>query len=151
MKKYIDFDGVIMDTYEPVFGDYLKKQGEGIYINDIDHVKNKDWVKVLKDSKVINNAIKIIKKLDPKETTILTRVQGILCDIVLVPFELKKTDIVSAKGAVLVDDAVFNLDEWVAAGGEAIFFDNYGTNVDGWGKENTKYVRTDSLEILKKY
>ncbi len=50
-----------------------------------------------------------------------------------------------------MDDAVFNLDEWREAGGIPIFFDNRGTNKDGFGVENKNYVKTRTLEILKKY
>ena len=48
-------------------------------------------------------------------------------------------------------DALFNLDEWYLAGGIPIFFDNNNSNIDNYGKENKKYVRTKSLELLKKY
>ena len=81
--------------------------------------------------------------VDETENDQLFIVTGVLADSDL--------DVVNAYGNVLVDDAVFNLDEWSMAGGVPIFFDNYGTNKDGWGVENKKYVRTRSLEILKKY
>ena len=165
MKKYIDFDGVIKDTYMPLFEDYLEKKKNGEYISDTEHVIKKDWIYVLEKSPIINNAIKIINEL--ADTSICTRIHslenegvakirdlrhlGVKCDIILVPYTVKKTDVVSAKGNILVDDAVFNLDEWREAGGIPIFFDNYGTNIDGWGVENKKYVRTRSLDILKKY
>jgi len=165
MKKYVDFDGVIKDTYMPLFEDYFAKQKNGEYIDDTEHVIKKDWIYVLEKSPIINNAIKILNELD--DTSILTRIHslenegvakikdlrnlGVKCNIILVPYTVKKTDVVSANGSVLVDDAVFNLDEWLEAGGIPIFFDNYGTNIDGWGVENKKYVRTRSLDILKKY
>ena len=76
---------------------------------------------------------------------------GVKCDIILVPYTVKKTDVVDARGNILVDDAIYNLDEWALAGGTPIFFDNYGTNIDGWGVENTMYRRTRSLNILRKY
>ena len=164
-KKYVDFDGVIKDTYMPLFEDYIEKRKNGEYIDDTYHVIHKDWIYVLENSPIINDSIKILNELD--NTSILTRIHslenegvakikdlrelGVNCDIILVPYQVKKTDVVNAMGNILVDDAVFNLDEWVQAGGEAIFFDNYGTNVDGWGVENTKYVKTRTLEILKKY
>ena len=165
MKKYVDFDGVIKDTYMPLFEDYFAKQKNGEYIDDTEHVIKKDWIYVLAKSPIINDAIKILNELD--DTSILTRIHslenegvakikdlrnlGVKCNIILVPYTVKKTDVVSASGNILVDDAVFNLDEWLEAGGIPIFFDNYGTNIDGWGVENKKYVRTRSLNILKKY
>ena len=165
VKKYIDFDGVIKDTYYPLFEDYWERKKNGEYVDDTEHVIRKDWIYVLEKSPIINDAIRILNELE--DTSILTRVHslenegvakikdlrelGAKCDIILVPYQVKKTDVVSANGNILVDDAVFNLDEWTLAGGKSIFFDNKGTNVDGWGVENTKYVRTRSLDILKKY
>ena len=169
MKKYIDFDGVILDTYMPLFRDYFESKGsyQRMYIDDTNHVINKDWQEVLNNSLVINNAIEIIKELNPDNTAILTRIhslenegvtkikylrdRGIKCNIILVPYQVKKTDIVIAKNNILVDDAVYNLDEWQEEGGIPIFFDTYDNNIDGWGIENKKYKRTKTLEILKKY
>ena len=48
VKKYIDFDGVIKDTYYPLFEDYLIKKENGEEVNDLEHVINKDWLYVLK-------------------------------------------------------------------------------------------------------
>lgn len=167
MKKYIDFDGVIMDTYMALFKDYFEKRNQGIYVDDTEHVINKNWEEVLGNSLFINDSIEIIKELNPETTAILTRIHSlenegvskikllrahdIKCGIILVPYLVKKTDIVPAKGNILVDDAIFNLIEWEHAGGIPIFFDTYDKNVDGWGVENKQYVRTRSLEILKKY
>ena len=166
MKKYIDFDGVIMDTYMPLFHDYFEKREKGLYIDDTEHVINKNWQEVLDNSLVINDAFEIIKELNPTDTAILTRVhslenegvtkikyirnKGVKCDIILVPYQLKKTDIVIAKDNILIDDAIFNLEEWEMAGGIPIFFDTYKNNIDGWGVENKKYVKTRTLEILKR-
>ena len=165
MRKYIDFDGVIKDTYLPLFEDYIVKKKNGEYVNDMEHVIKKDWIYVLKNSPIINNAIEIINSLS--NVSICTRIYslenegvakvkdlrnlGVKCDIILVPYQLKKSDIVCAENAVLVDDAIFNLEEWEQANGIPIFFDTYGTNTDGWGIENKKYIKTRTLEILKKY
>lgn len=159
VKKYIDFDGVIKDTYKVLFADYNNN------ISDTEHVIKKDWIYVLKNSPIINNAVKVINELD--NVAICTKIHslenegvakikdirdiGINCDIILVPYQVKKTDVVNARGNILVDDALFNLDEWYLAGGIPIFFDNNNSNIDNYGKENKKYVRTKSLELLKKY
>ena len=164
-RKYVDFDGVIKDTYEPLFEDYWEKQKNGEYVDDTEHVIKKDWIYVLAKSPVINDAIRILNEVD--NTFVLTKVHslenegvakirdmrelGLKRDIILVPYLVKKTDVVDAEGNILTDDAVYNLDDWYIKKGIPIFFDNYGTNIDGWGVENKKYVRTRSLEILKKY
>ncbi len=162
---YIDFDDVIMDTYQAVFGDYQKTDANGEFIDDILHVKNKDWNKVLKESLIINNSIDIIKSLDINKVSILTRVHsltnegsnkikflrelGVKCPIILVPYDLKKIDIVPVEGNILIDDLLFNLDEWNEAGGISIFFNKNNDNKDGFGIENTKYRKVNSLEFLK--
>lgn len=164
-RIYVDFDGVIKDTYVPLFEDYWERKNNGEYIDDTEHVIKKNWIYVLAKSPIINDAIKILNEID--NAFILTRIHslenegvakitdmrelGLKKDIILVPYLLKKTDVVMAEGNILVDDAIFNLDDWVKCKGIPIFFDNYGTNKDGWGKENTKYTRTRSLDILKKY
>ena len=58
VKKYIDFDGVIKDTYKVLFADYNNN------ISDTEHVIKKDWIYVLKNSPIINNAVKVINELD---------------------------------------------------------------------------------------
>lgn len=163
--KYVDFDGVIKDTYQPLFEDYWKKRKNGEYIDDTEHVIRKNWIYVLAKSPIINDAIRILNEVD--NSCVLTRVHslenegvakikdmrelGLKRDIILVPYQLKKTDVVDAEGNILADDAIFNLDDWFLSKGIPIFFDNLGNNVDSWGRKNTKYVRTRSLEILKKY
>ena len=163
--KYIDFDGVIKDTYLPLFSDYFERKANGEYVDDTRHVINKNWREVLKNSHVIEDAINIINSMN--DVAILTKIHslenegvakikdlrnlGVTCDIILVPYPVKKTEVVNAKGNILVDDSIFNLDDWKAAGGIPIFFDSYGNNIDGWGMENKHYTRTKTLNILKKY
>ena len=165
MKKYIDFDGVIMDTYLPIFGDYQKQDLNGRYISDKEHVQKKDWNMILSSSIEINNSLEIIRSL--RNVAILTRIysmenegaakikflrdMGIECEIILAPYQFKKTEIVPAKGNVLVDDAIFNLDDWNLAGGVPIYFNKDGMDIDGWGVRNKRYVKTRSLEILRKF
>ena len=163
-KIYIDFDGVIKDTHEPLFDDYMKDKVAGHFISDTEHVIKKDWIYVLERSPIINDAIRIINEIED-DAAVCTRVHslenesvakirdlrelGLKREIILVPYQVKKTDVVPAEGNILTDDAVFNCDDWYKDKGIPIFFDNYGTNVDGWGIPNTKYVRTRTLEILK--
>ncbi len=164
-RKYVDFDGVIKDTRPILFEDYLEKQKDGDVIDPTTFVIRRNWLYVLAKSPLINNVIETLNELD--DVSILTRVHslenesvakiqdlrdlGVKCDIILVPYQVKKTDVVYAPGNILVDDDVYNLDEWSLAGGIPIFFDLRGTNADDWGMVNEKYVKTRSLDILKKY
>ena len=166
--KYIDFDDVIMNSSEMLIKAYYNnKAAPDSYFKDDDFIINYDWNKLLKESKVINNAIEIIKEFDPKEVCILTKIlsldneggakikflrdNGIKCNIMLVPEHSKKTDVVDPKGCILIDDSLNNLEDWESHGGIPIFFDRFNKNQDGWGKQNTKYKRTDTLEMLKEY
>ena len=45
-KKFIDFDGVIKDTYHPLFEDYFERRANGEYVDDTLHVIRKDWIYV---------------------------------------------------------------------------------------------------------
>ncbi len=163
-KIYVDFDGVIKDTHEPLFDDYKVNVGKDEFISDTEHVIKKDWIYVLERSPIINDAIRIINEVED-DIAVCTRFHslenesvakihdlrelGLTREIILVPYQVKKTDVVPASGNILVDDAVYNCDDWYKDKGIPIFFDNYETNIDGWGVPNTKYVKTRTLEILK--
>jgi len=163
MKKYIDCDGVIFDSEIWLFDDEYR----GLKINDefdkIKYIQAKDWNQVLSKSQVINDAINILKEL--KDFAILTKVHSmenegvakikffrsldIKNEIILVPYTLKKTDVVDPRGNILVDDTVHNLDDWKELGGIPIFFNKDNLDIDGWGKANNKYPKIKSLEYLK--
>lgn len=164
MEKYIDFDQVIVDSEVLLFKEYELLKKYHIYLNKLKYVKRKDWFKILENAEIINDSIRILREMD--EGTILTRVHsmenegkakieflrsnGVKQNIILCPYMFKKRDIVSARGNILVDDAVFNLKEWEEAGGIPIFFDKNGNGIDGWGKKNSEYRTIDSLEKIKK-
>ena len=85
---------------------------------------------------IIKNSISELKDMDPKMTSILTKVHsmenesvakvrflrdmGVKQKIIIVPYHLKKTDMVDACGNILVDDCVRNLDHWKECGGTPI-------------------------------
>ena len=168
MIKYIDFDNVILNTDDMLIKKYYKGDNtKNKFFNDDEFLINYDYKSLLKECDIINNAINIIKKFDPDEVAIITKIlsldnegkakidylreNGVKCNIFLVPEYAKKTDIVSAKGNILIGDSLHNLDDWASHGGISIFFDRYGNNCDGWGNKNTKYECTNTLEILDKY
>lgn len=77
--------------------------------------------------------------------------QGIKQTMILVPYNVKKCDVVDAKANYLIDDALFNLNEWLDMGGKSIFFDQNDDGYDIWGKSNkNNYQKIKSLkEIIK--
>ena len=62
-RIYIDFDGVILDTWETIFSEYLKKY-DTTEIED-DKIKRLmldiGWENILNESKVINNNLEKLK------------------------------------------------------------------------------------------
>ena len=164
MKIYVDFDGVIFDSEKLLFEEYKKFKNQNEILK-IKYIQEKDWEELLSKCNVINNGIEILKSLR-KDISILTKVfsmenegvakikilrsMGIYNDVILSPGHLKKTDVVSAKGNVLIDDTVHNLDDWILAGGLPIYFNKDNSNIDGWNNKNKVYRMTNSLEIIRK-
>lgn len=165
-KIYVDFDGVIKDTHIALFDDYPEKDNNHEFVRATEHVIKKDWIYVLEKSPVIGDAINIVNEIED-DTAVLSHVHsleneavakihdlrelGLKREIILVPYTVKKTDVVPAKGNILADDAIFNCDAWYNCEGLPIFFDRHGNNIDGWGNQNTKYARARSLEVLKNH
>ncbi|MBQ2946603.1 MAG: hypothetical protein IJE04_01960 [Bacilli bacterium] len=164
MKKYIDCDGVIFDSEIWLFDDEYRSLKIKDEFNKIKYIQTKDWNEILRKSGIINDAINILKEL--RDFAILTKVHSmenegvakiklfrsldIKNEIILVPYTLKKTDVVDPCGNILVDDTVHNLDDWKEEGGIPIFFNKDNLDIDGWGKENKKYPKIKSLDYLKK-
>ncbi len=167
--KYIDFDGVIVDTEDALFEDWRKIPNHRELSEEvkIKYISAANWHKIIRESAIINDAIYILNNLDPHNTAILTKVhslynesaekikflreQGIKQSIIIVPCGFKKTEIVSAKGNILVDDTIHNLDDWERDGGKGYFFSKDDKDFDSWGRKNEKpYEKVKSLEFLRK-
>lgn len=158
MKIYIDFDGVILDTDKLVDIEYSKTDG----INRSDFVKNCDWNILVHNSDIINNSLSNLKKTKC-DVNILSKISslnegiakvkylrenGILANIHLVPTKISKSDMVSAKGNILIDDKVYNLEEWESNGGISIFFNKDNLDYDVRGNRNIKYKKINDLSLL---
>lgn len=164
MRKYVDCDGVIFNSEVLLFDDEYRSLKIDNELDKIKYIQKKDWNQILRKSEIINDAINILKEL--KDVAILTKVHSmknegvakikilreldIKNEIILCPYTLKKTDVVESLGNILVDDTIHNLDDWKEKGGVPIFFNKDYLDVDGWGKENTKYPKIKSLDYLKK-
>ena len=165
---YIDFDGVILDTWR-FFLEQIKKLPNypKLTQEEIDScIVTYKWNEVLRNSIIINDSVKYLKELDPNVSFILTKVQtmdesiekvkwirqnGIKQDIIIVPYHVKKTDIVNPNGNVLIDDSLRNLIDWVKCGGYPVFFDSNNTDIDCWEDHHTQnFTKTDDLSICKK-
>ncbi len=162
-KLYIDFDQVILATEDLLFIEYEDKISKGIKVDKHKYLCEFDWEWLVYNSMVIANSIEILKSIP--EASILTKVHsldneatakikylrdnGVDNEVIIVPHKLRKIDVVSACGNILVDDAVHNLDDWKEAGGIPIFFNKDGLNLDNWGEINTKYKKIRTLNMFK--
>lgn len=108
---YNDFDGVILDTSDLLFREWRKNPMRH-YLPDEDkviYIKNSDWKYIVDDSPVINDAIYILNNMNYKDSAILTKVHSlnegyekikylrnnnVKQDIILVPYKIKKTELV---------------------------------------------------------
>lgn len=169
MKIYIDFDGVILNTTPHIFDEWLDNNDD-INIKElekIEYIKGRNWHNILREASVIDDAISVLKDMDIKNTAILTKVHslenegtekirflrenGVKLDVVLVPYPLKKTDVVEASGNILIDDTVHNLDDWNKCGGECIFFNQNDFDVDEWHSLNLKYPKIKTLKNINTF
>lgn len=162
IKIYIDFDGVILDTWEIIFNKYQKRYNTN-KINEKNIKKlmlELGWESILKDSREINNSLEKIKQLNKNQNVcVLSKVnskeeeqakrkyllgKGInaMC---FVPYISSKTQFVEAKGNILIDDDLKNLNDWQNHGGIPIFFNEKLGYYDSYGKKNDKYIIINDL------
>lgn len=166
---YIDFDGVILDTEELLFEDWRKIKDRHLLpeTEKIKYIKNRNWDYILNNSPIINDSIYYLNNMNPNETFILTKVhsleneasakirwlrnQKVKQTIIPVPHDIKKSDVVDPYNNILVDDSLFNLEEWEELGGIPILFDINNDNYDSWNKPNIKeYKKVLDLSSFKK-
>ena len=165
---YLDFDGVVVDTW-PLICEHYKK----IYNTDlIEEVKlkklfaNLDWgyvldngfknqqnIRVLQQlsNKSIRDRIKILTKVnsieEKQQKALFLKRNNIKFEMVAVVFEQSKTDVVDPTNNLLIDDEIKNLDEWEKKGGKAILYTKNDNNCDSDGIQNFKY---NTISILSK-
>jgi len=163
MKIYIDFDETILATEELLFKEYRRLKLKGIPVDKLRYMQEFDWYNMLYQAEVIGDAIETLKQLE--QASILTKIhsmenegvakikylreQGIKNDIILVPYPVKKSEIVIPYGNILIDDSIHNLDDWHEKGGIPIFFNKDDSDIDCWGLENKKYRKIKTLGDLK--
>ena len=167
---YIDFDGVILDTEELLFLEWRKNPNRHLLPESekIKYIQNSNWNFVLNNSRIINDSIYYLRQMNPNNSFILTKIhsttnegyekvrwirsQGIKQSVILVPYLLRKSDMVSAEGNILIDDCLKNLDDWTNNNGIGIFFDINDDNYDSWNEPNSqRYEKILSLSKFKNY
>lgn len=143
MYYYIDFDGVILDT-EPILFEEWDKIPNNHLLPDVElenYIRNANWEVILSNAKEINDSIYCLQQMDLNTTSIITRVHSlgnearlktewlrknnIKQNVIFVPYNLNKSDVVLAENNILIDDGITNLDDWHRKGGHAIYFDSH--------------------------
>lgn len=152
--KYIDCNGVIIDTETGLFNEYYKLKKHNPSLNKQTYLEQLDWDEWIRKAPIVNNAVELLKSHDPTDTIILTKVSslhegvvkidhfrnlGIKNSIILVPYSLQKSQIVNANGNILIDNSPKNLDYWYEAGGIPIFYSN---------KEDDFFPTSNTLESV---
>lgn len=140
---YIDFDGVILDTIEPLY-EGLKKENITGDKEAKEFFANYPWGNIINDKYIINNAMENIKEIiksDKFNLAILTHVNSLneavlkvkylrkyFKDITIIPCpkEIPKTKMVHSKDSILIDDYAENLREWNKEGGISVRFNRKG-------------------------
>ena len=164
---YIDFDGVILDTAPLLFDDWINNPHRHLLTEEdkIRYIQSSNWHYIINNSLVINDAIYYLNNISPIKSSILTKIhsqqegiekviwlreKGIKQSIILVPYRLKKVDMVSAKDNILVDDCLQKLREWQQCGGEPILFDIDDDGYDSWQQPNKEnYPKVLNLSKFK--
>ena len=163
MELYIDFDDTILATEYLLFKEYRRLKQEGILVNKLKYMQEFDWYSMLHQAETIGDSLEILKSIE--DATILTKIhsmenegvakirflreQGIKNNVILVPYPLKKSEVVIPYKNILVDDSIRNLDDWYEQGGIPIFLNKEGFDVDNWGLENKKYRKIRTIGEIK--
>lgn len=168
IMRYIDY-GTIVDV-ESIISDEWYRYSDYRFLPSDERIKFmqlQNWKTQLQKAKVIKDAIEKLKEMDPRTSAILTDVYsmqndgiakveylrdaGVKQDIIMVPYFMNQTDIVNAKGNILIADAIHNLVKWEEAGGYPILFDIDKDDIDIYGRANTYlYQKTDDISVEKK-
>ena len=161
-KIYIDFDGVILDTWDLIFRKYYEiyKTSE-IYEDEIKKLMlDIGWDYIINNSIEINNSINNIKQLLIKyEVCILSKVnskeeadakkkfliKNNITNMCFVPYNSKKIEYVDPHKNILIDDDLKNLEEWEQSGGISIFFNKDLSIYDSYGNKNNKFLVINDL------
>ena len=151
MIKYIDCDGVILDTETGLFDEYNILKKDNPELKRRVYLQNLDWEYWIEQAAILNDALNILKNYDPTNTHILTKVHSlneaiakinyfrnkkIKNNIIIVPDGISKSQIVNPFGNILIDDSNNNLLDWEENFGIPYYFGNI----------ESKFEKIDSLD-----
>lgn len=164
-KVFIDFDGVILDTWPLIYQTYVEKYNR----NDIDErlikplIISLEWESILDNSNEINGALDDLKKLNTNfDVVIISKVNSLkekeakekyltkigITNMIFLNYEDSKALAVNPVSQVLVDDELNNLFEWSRAGGKSFFFTKNKKSYDINGEKNSNFVQIERLSQI---
>lgn len=126
-KRYIDCDGVLIDTETGLFDDYYLMKQSNPDLHKREYLQNFDWRYWINHAPILGDSINLLKSYDPKNTDILTAVHSlkeaeakidyfrgkrVQNNIIFVPAGIPKSQIVNALNCILVDNSDSNLQNW---------------------------------------
>lgn len=150
--KYIDCNGIIIDTEKGLFDEYHRIKQYNPNLTKKEYLEQVDWDEWVKKAPIVDDAIEVMKSHDASDTIILTKVSSLDEAVVkidylrnlevrntigIVPYTLQKNQIAYAKGNILFDNSLNNLDYWYEAGGIPIYYSK---------EEHEFFPTTTSLE-----
>lgn len=164
MIKYIDCDGVILDTETGLFDEYHKLKEKTPELRKSIYLQEMDWEHWIQQAPVINEAIRILDNYCSSDVNIITKVHSlreaavkikyfrkhkVKNNIIIVPSDISKTQIVQSAGNVLVDDSEKNLIDWENNDGISICF---GKNINRFQTVNSldDVLNPNKLSLLLK-
>ncbi len=166
IKFYYDYDGVIKDTFQFTVGKIKKQAIEEKWTKErIDQfLLELDWINIIKEAPEIDESYYVLRQLNPKRNIILTKcASGIVeayakkldlknnlvkLEMITLPLEANKHEIVDPKGNLLVEDTVKNALGFEENGGIGIFFDTDGDQIDEWHQKNETLPTIRSLKMF---
>lgn len=156
-KRYIDCDGVILDTERGLFEKFHNETSDHSEVSKINFLQNLNWLEWINNAGDINDAIYILKNNNPNNADILTTVHslkeaeakiryfremGVHNNIIIVPYNYQKCDIVNPFNNLLIDNACKrNLEPWEKRGGIPVLFTLEKKDICN----NYKYLTISSL------
>ncbi len=165
IKIYIDFDGVILDTWNVIVQNYINKYNTEIINDDLlkKSMLELGWNTILNNSEEINNSFEKIHQLMINyDVNVITKVNSIeeekakkaflnnkeIYNIIFVPYNLSKSDFVEPNDCILIDDDFKNLNDWEKKGGISILFNKYLENIDCFGNNSNNFTIIDDLSKI---
>ena len=164
---FIDFDGVVLDSEERMLErkyalGFQNHQNESEFDKYFEYTNlhPEEWDYIIKEAKVINDSVEIIKELEflKRKIAILTKIHTfqemkmkieilreklkILCPVIFVPPGIEKHQVIIPNHQLLIDDSRKNVEKWIENGGRGLIFDK--------SIENNTNEKVKSLNFLIK-